>query len=378
MLRECFFFAKFAKRLRPTAGNLQHITTKMIQDILIIRFRRVGDSVLSMALCHSLKLSFPHARIHFVINKAIAPLFQSHPDVDRLVPFNERECHGLLYVKKVRALMRQTRFDVVIDMRSTPKTLLFALFSLSTPYRIGRMKWYNKRIHNYRLQTPAGMDRVQSNLHLMEPLKAEGKLIHDEHFPLYITEKEKTDYANYMTAQGVDLAKPVVLVAVATRIEHKAWPKDRMRDILRQMLDNYDVQLVFNYGNDDEKAVANNYYDLLEHDPRIFINIEAKGLRELCALCACSSFFFGNEGGPRHISQAFEIPSFAIYPPGIDKDFWLPGQSERYQGISPDDSLPADKQTEMSYKERMELITVEDVWTGLSPMLDQYVGRPDF
>ncbi len=350
----------------------------MIQDILVIRFRRVGDSVLSMALCHSLKLSFPNARIHFVINKAIAPLFQGHPDVDRLVPFNERECRGLLYVKKVRELVRQTRFDAIIDMRSTPKTLLFALFSLSTPYRIGRLKWYNRRIHNYRLETQPGTNRVQSNLHLMEPLKAEGRLIRDEHFPLYITEKEKRGYRKYMETQGIDLSRPVVVVAVATRIEHKAWPKDRMLDILRRMLDGYDVQLVFNYGNEDEKAVAHSYYELLEQNPRIFIGIEAKGLRELCALCACSSFFFGNEGGPRHISQAFEIPSFAIYPPGIDKDFWLPGQSERYQGISPDDSLPADKQAGMSYRERMELITAEDVWTGLSPMLDQYVGRPDF
>ena len=350
----------------------------MIQDILIIRFRRVGDSVLSMALCHSLKLSFPQARIHFVINKSIAPLYQNHPDIDRVVPFNDRECHGLTYVKKVKELMKQTRYDVIIDMRSTPKTLLFALFSLSTPYRIGRMKRYNKWIHNYRLETPEGMDRVQSNLHLMEPLKAEGRLVRDEHFPLYITEKEKNDYKYYLEAQGLDLDKPVLLAAIATRIEHKAWPKDRMLEILRRILDGYNVQLVFNYGNEAEKNIANSYYEQLDKNPRIFINIEAKGLRQLCALCACSSFFFGNEGGPRHISQAFEIPSFAIYPPDIDKKFWLPGQSERYQGISPDDSLSADRQKDMSYKERMELITTDDVWAGLSPMLDQYVKRSDF
>ena len=350
----------------------------MIQDILVIRFRRVGDSVLSMALCHSLKLSFPHAKIHFVINKAIAPLFQGHPDVDRLVTFNERECHGLTYVKKVKEVMKHTHFDVIIDMRSTPKTLLFALFSLSTNYRIGRKKWYNKKIHNYRMETPEDMDRVQSNLNLMEPLKKEGKLIRNENFHLYISEKEKADYKAYMTAQGINPNKPIVLAAVATRIEHKAWPKGRMTEVLRRILDNYDVQLIFNYGNDVEKNIACYYYNALDKSPRIFINIEAKGLRELCALSTLSSFFFGNEGGPRHISQAFEIPSFAIYPPGIDKDFWLPGQSERYQGISPDDRLPVSKQTEMSYKERMELITVEDVWTGLSPMLDQYVGRPDF
>ena len=38
-----------------------------IKNILVIRFRRVGDSVLSMALCHGLRQSFPDATIDFVI-----------------------------------------------------------------------------------------------------------------------------------------------------------------------------------------------------------------------------------------------------------------------------------------------------------------------
>jgi ADP-heptose:LPS heptosyltransferase len=346
-----------------------------IKKILIIRFRRVGDSVLSMALCHSLKLSFPEAEIHFVINKGIAPLYRNHPDIDRVITFSDAENHGMTYVKKVYGLMKSTRYDVIIDMRSTLKTLLFSLFSLHTPYRIGRKKWYGGGLLNYRLETPEGADRVQSNLHLMDPLAAEGKLIKDEHFPLYITSAEKADYQNYLQSKGIDLRRPVVLVAVATRIAGKAWPRERMVTILRRIIDNYHPQMVFNYSGEIEAEAARQYYEALGRDPHIHIDIEAKDLRQLCALCACSSFFFGNEGGPRHISQAFEVPSFAIYPPGIDKHFWLPGQSERYQGISPDDSVSPDVQSQMSYQERMSLITVDDVWAGLQPMLDQFLRQ---
>lgn len=39
-----------------------------IKNILVIRFRRVGDSVLSMGLCHTLRKSFPGAEIDLVIN----------------------------------------------------------------------------------------------------------------------------------------------------------------------------------------------------------------------------------------------------------------------------------------------------------------------
>ena len=347
----------------------------MINHILIIRFRRVGDSVLTMALCHSLRLSFPKAQIHFVINSGIACLFNGHADIDRVIPFNDRENHGLNYIKKVGALMRETHYDVIIDMRSTPKTLLFSLFSLSTPYRIGRKKWYNHGVHNYRIETPDGMDRVQSNLHLMEPLAAEAKLIKDEQFLLYITEEEKQTYRNYMQQQGIDFQKPIVLAAVTTRIPHKSWPRERMTEILKRIIDTYHPQLIFNYSGPEEEKAAREYYDTLHQDSHIFMNVKADTLRQLCALCSLSNFFFGNEGGPRHISQAFQVPSFAIFPPDIDKDFWLPGQSERYQGISPDDSVAPEHQIEMSYSERMSLITVEDVWAGLQPMLDSAIGN---
>lgn len=40
-----------------------------IKHILVIRFRRVGDSVLATALCRSLRQSFPQAQIDYVLNE---------------------------------------------------------------------------------------------------------------------------------------------------------------------------------------------------------------------------------------------------------------------------------------------------------------------
>ena len=64
---------------------------KQIDKILVIRFRRVGDAVLSSVLCSSLKQSFPQATIDYVLNEGIAPLFEKHPDIDHIIPFKESE-----------------------------------------------------------------------------------------------------------------------------------------------------------------------------------------------------------------------------------------------------------------------------------------------
>ena len=47
----------------------------VVRHILVIRFRRVGDSVLSMGLCHSLRQTFPNAQIDFVINEGIHTIY---------------------------------------------------------------------------------------------------------------------------------------------------------------------------------------------------------------------------------------------------------------------------------------------------------------
>ena len=115
-----------------------------IRRALIIRFRRVGDAVLSLSLCTSLKKTFPGIWIDFVLNDNIASLFEEHPDIDRVITFSDEENHQFRkYVSKVRRIMHGSYYDIVIDMRATIKTLFFSLFSLLTPYRIGTKKHYN-------------------------------------------------------------------------------------------------------------------------------------------------------------------------------------------------------------------------------------------
>ena len=83
----------------------------MVHKILVIRFRRIGDSVLATALCRSLKESFPQAEIHFIINENISPLYLNHPDIDKVITFSDKENHGFNYIKKVWNIVHETDYD---------------------------------------------------------------------------------------------------------------------------------------------------------------------------------------------------------------------------------------------------------------------------
>lgn len=352
-----------------------------MKKILIIRFRHIGDAVISSTLCTTLKQSIPDAEIHFVLNEGIASLFKYHPDIDKIITFNKREVDNLgIYVKKIRKVVKEGNYDIIIDLRSTTRSLLFSLFSLGSKYRIGRKKSYNRFIHNYRIENrykyleKKDKDIVELTLALAEPLKKEYDIKPNPYFKLYYTEEEYSEYRRYMEDKGIDFSKPVILCAVATRLDFKAWPQDKMQEILQRILNKYDVQLVFNYGNNIEKEIGEQLHRAMNNDERIFSDIEADDLRKLLVLVANSSFFFGNEGGVRHIAHALDIPAFAIYPPITPIITWLPNRSDRFEGVELGEIDPeAAADDKLSYQQKLSLIDVESVWTRVDKMFEKYL-----
>lgn len=349
--------------------------------VLVIRFRRIGDAVLTSSICTTLKQSIPDCEIHYVLNENIAPLFENHPDIDKLIPFSDEETHSLFkYIRKIRRIMKEGKYDIIIDARSTINTLFFPLFSMRSKYRIGLKKAYTNFFYNHRIvdnKSKSNNAIVKELLMMVNPLSQEYPINKNSFFRLNCTEEEIEKYRNYMVSKGIDITKPVIVCAVAARLEYKIWPLESMKETLQQLLDKYkDVQLIFNYAGEKEKAIASQLYEKLGCDPRIFINIEAKSLRELAAVFANSHFFFGNEGGPRHISQAFGVPSYAIFPPQVGVEKWIPNMEGQFRGIGPemiDPGLAANE--DVPFQERFELITPKRVWEELDRMLEQYLHQ---
>lgn len=348
------------------------------QKVLVIRFRQLGDAVLSSSLCTSIRKAIPNAEIHYVLNAHIAPAFQSHPDIDKVIAFDDEDQKNILrYMYKVWTLVRKEKYSIIIDTRATTRTMLFSLFSMGSKYRIGRIKSYNRIIHNYRIDNlPDGTkDTVTLTLKLLEPLKNEFNIQGDANFKLRISDEEKKIFQSKMEEKGINLLNPIIFCNVTTKLSFKSWDLAKMKEVLIQILDKYkEVQLIFNYGDDIEKVTAYNLYEEIESNSRIFINIEASNTKELIAMIGSCHFYFGNEGGARHIAQALDIPAFAIYAPNARKKIWLPSTSPKFQGIEAEDINPISAQNkELTHEEKFSLIEAEAVWKKLDEMLAGHI-----
>lgn len=323
--------------------------------ILVVRFRQMGDAILATPLLSTLRQNFPDAEIDFVLNERIAPLFEGHPAISHIITFTDQERHAFFtYTGKVWRTVHQTHYDAIIDMRSTVNTMLFALLSLRSKWRIGIKKPYTWGIFNYRFEgCEDDESMIDHNLKLGQPLSIQkGEWTSDRNLSLSITEKEKLDFQQYMQQQGIDFSRPVLLVGVTAKLEHKTWPEDRMIETLHRLVEAYPQwQLIFNYAPGREAENARRIYEQLGCPPNVMMNVEAKSPRLLAAMAANCTAYFGNEGGARHIVHAMGRPSLVICSPGASKTTWLP-QDTDIQAIGIDAA---------SY----DLITVDKVWPEL-------------
>lgn len=332
----------------------------------------MGDAILSTVLLNTLRKNFPEAQIHFVLNERIAPLFEGHPSIDRIIPFSaEENHHAWKYLKKVWTVVHDTHYDVIIDMRSTANTMQFALLSPSTRFRIGVRKGYSCLAFNHFAERDRSLSMIDRNLNLAKPLETIRPVIPVREFTLRITENEKVDFGAYLTSQGVDLKKPILLANVTAKLASKVWAEDKMVWVLEQFIQRYPHwQIIFNYAPGKEEENARRIYEKLGRPSNVFIDVQARSSRELVAMGTYMTLFFGNEGGARHIMHAVGCPSLVVCAPGNDRHVWIPRNEVPAEGVDYLYFADAASCKDMTKEQKFNLIEKEGVWERLQQFME--------
>lgn len=345
--------------------------------ILVVRFKQIGDSILASSMCNTLRETFPDAQIDYVLYEHVVPIFKNHKNIDNIISISKKEQKNLFkYIKKVWDITR-TKYDIVIDIMSTPKSELFTLFSPNAKYKIGRKKKRRGYTYTHKIEEAKdAKDKVDKFLKMLKPLEKEYDVKYVRDFSINITEDEKEYLKEKMEKAGVDFTKPVFACSVTTRVPSKLYPVDNMVKIIKTLLNDIkELQIVFYYAPDQKEFVTSVHRELLDNDKRIFSNIQTASIRELAMLLKNCDMFFGNEGGPRHLAQALDIPSYAIYFPESDKKEWLPYTNDKHQGII---SGELGKQEEgMTRDEFYRLITPEIVVNGVEKLYNEFIKIED-
>ena len=88
----------------------------MIRQILIIQTASIGDVILGTAIIEKLHSYYPEAKIDYLIQKGIEPLFSNHPFINNILIWNKKENKNRNLIK-LACKIRKTKYDLVITLQ---------------------------------------------------------------------------------------------------------------------------------------------------------------------------------------------------------------------------------------------------------------------
>ena len=85
------------------------LSLDQVKKILIIRYRFVGDTVLTIPFIKNVKENFPSAKIDVLVSPNSGELLENNPDVNQVIYFNTR-CFTNMKVEILHAMLLRQQF----------------------------------------------------------------------------------------------------------------------------------------------------------------------------------------------------------------------------------------------------------------------------
>jgi heptosyltransferase-1 len=254
--------------------------------ILVVRLSSMGDVIHALPAVASLKHSFPHSHVAWVIRQRWTPLLEGNPFVDEVIPF-ERTLAGIV---DTRRELRKNRFDLAIDFQGLIQSALVA--AAARPDRIagfhrsqvrekGATLFYSQCVH------ARAQHVVDRNLELVTAAGA-SSLLHTFSLPEGSPEG------------GLPEGK-FVLASPLAGWGSKQWPVEFYQELASRL----DVPLVVN-GPPDAAEILSTIRGA---------HVHLSGIAGLIHATRRAQAVVGVDSGPLHLAAALSKPGVAIFGP---------------------------------------------------------------
>jgi heptosyltransferase-1 len=254
--------------------------------ILVVRLSSMGDVIHALPAVASLKHSFPHSHVSWVIRTRWIPLLEGNPFVDEVIPF-DRTLSGII---AARRRLRKQKFDLAVDFQGLIQSAMVA--SSARPGRIVGFHRSQVRekaatlFYSLSVETRAA-HVVDRNLGLAAAAGA-SNLLHTFSLP-------------QGSPEGVLPDGKFVLASPLAGWGSKQWPVEFYQELAARL----DVPLVVN-GPPDAAEILSKIRGA---------HVHLSGIAGLIDATRRAQAVVGVDSGPLHLAAALSKPGVAIFGP---------------------------------------------------------------
>lgn len=304
--------------------------------ILVMRYRFIGDTILTVPFLRNLRYAYPEAKIDVLVGPQSGTVLEGCPYVDELITYDTTRFHKYdqgADAKPKNILhyaleLRRRQYDLVFLLKRSLSSALLSWFS-GARYRVGYDTEGRGFLLTHRVKWHENIHEVQSTL---DVLRAANVPIKDKHLESWVSADEIARVSQ--VAPELHSAKKKVLFHAASAHPDKLYPLEKWALLLRSMKERQNI-VPFFIGDEQDVQTYERLQKLADVSG---VNLAGKlSLRESMALLTRLDLAICTDSGPAHLAAAANVPTIALFGP-TDPVRWRPW-GEQHAAVY-DDSLP--------------------------------------
>ena len=349
-----------------------------IKKILILRYRFVGDTVLTIPFIRNVKENFPDAKIDVLVSPNSGEVIEGNPDVNKVIYFDNTKFHKYERNNVSRDrditfnvstsffqcanMLRKEQYDLAFVLkRSFSSALLAALAGIK--YRIGFGTEFRSFLLTHAVKYDQNIHELDNFLNCLKSINIEPQKYTPQ---IYLTQKEEVKANGFLVR--LDKFKPKILIHATSAHPYKMWPKRYFAKLMDYLYEEFQAQFVFT-GAKIDKSIYEKILDWCENKKKFKI-LDLCGLttlRECFGVYKELDMAICVDSGNAHLAGASGIPTYVLYGP-TRPERWLPiGKSVSSIRLNQLLSCqPCDVKVECTHVSCMKLMTPEFIFSSLS------------
>lgn len=297
------------------------------ENILLVKLRAIGDTVLTLPSLQALRSGYPRARITVLVPAHSLQLFEADSRVDEVIAYRKADMGGLALRANLEFFkdLQARHFDLAVCLHSSFRSALIGWMSGAEARSIRNHSgpdWFCN-LPALELKEPKSI--IQRDF---DAIRALGLKPKDEAPRLMLDSGHRAEAARIAKKAGLRKSRSVLFFPHAGKPE-KEWPLERFAALKAAV----------------EKKGRKAAWVLAPGAEGPAGALRVPHLLTLAALCEFAGAAVGNDSGPRHIAAASGAKTLTFFGPEELRE-WHPYAGKRHLALKSPDG-------------RMESITAE-------------------
>ncbi len=300
-----------------------------MKKILVVRYRFIGDTLLTVPFLRNLRRANPDAQIDVLVSPVSGDVLKSCPYIDNLIYFDNAKKHRYeqngsetkgfwRYVK----LLKEKKYDKAYVLKRSLSSA-FLIFLAGIKERVG----FNTECRGFLLtkRVPYTADKHEIDSFL-DVLEYDGIEVKDNYLENWLL-KEDEEKIDKIIAENPQ--RPKIQIHATSGNPGKQWPLEYFAQIVEHLINQKEC-LIYYVGAKSDEAVYNEIRKLIKNSLKSEpINLCGKlSITESTCLTKKMDLLIGNDSGNLHISSSLNIPTIGIYGPMSTKKWGLRGEND--------------------------------------------------